>query len=147
MTDLLSRLTAAIDQAEALAKAADERHPSPWRTEWQGQDYPLLDDNGDEVLSLTFAIATWEPEATEQRAECETSAADLMRANDPATVLRGLAEDRSILRRHAPCDDCPGHTVRMNCHRCDLPVYRRGYGELGCEWQLSVARRHGLEAT
>lgn len=137
MSDLHARITAAIDQAEALAKAADERHPSPWRTEWQGQDYLLLDDNGDEVLSLTFAIATWEPEATEQRAECETSAADLMRANDPATVLRGLAEDRDILRRHAPNEAL----------LCTPAIHSMLTAGVLCPEVLSVARRHGIEAS
>lgn len=71
---------------------------------------------------------------------------------DPATVLRGLAEDRDILARHAP------HTVTE--HLLDgstAPVtlcsheWRDGAG-LWLEWRhcpdvLSLKRRHGIEAS
>jgi len=70
-------------------------------------------------------------------------------------VLRGLAEDRDILRRHEPdripADrpqdwDCRGCEVHMGNLSCD-------YGEhehtvpWPCPEVLSVARRHGIEAS
>lgn len=134
---LHERLTARLDELEALANASSEASPAPWT-------YPGADALTHEAVRNLFGHVR-----DVQGGIVSNGLAEDVRliaaVASPDVVLRGLAEDRHILRRHAPCEDCPGHTVRMACHRCDLPVYRRGYGELGCEWQLSVARRHGLE--
>lgn len=63
---------------------------------------------------------------------------DFLNAWDPATVLRGLAEDRDILRRHA--------NYRGNCQWC---ISRRH----GSDWPYpcpdleSLARRLNVEVT
>lgn len=56
---------------------------------------------------------------------------------DPATVLRGLAEDRDILARHAPSDD-----VEPNSSAC---MYCMGGPWANCAEIRSLARRHGVE--
>lgn len=81
----------------ALANAAS---PGPWRTEWDGQDYNVL-ANGrgheDPIVTQTFAIATWEPEATQQRAECDTADADLIATVASPPVVLALADHLEAL--------------------------------------------------
>jgi len=62
--------------------------------------------------------------------------------------LRGLAEDRDILRRHAPCDGAHSYLVhRIGLHEVPGPMLccRCVRWTLPCEEQLSVARRHGID--
>jgi hypothetical protein len=69
------------------------------------------------------------------------------------SALRGLAEDRDILRRHAPCDEeiigplgtFGIQTVCMNCSDLDQDFQRVVLWP--CNDALSLARRHGLETT
>lgn len=58
-----------LDVVEARANAATK---GPWKTYWHGQQFIIQDGDGEELMEQTYAIATWEPEATEQRAECAT---------------------------------------------------------------------------
>jgi hypothetical protein len=72
--------------AKRLRKLAGQATPAPWETTWRGQEYQL-DGNTENDLSpisqWTYAIATWEPQASEQRAECDVADADYMAAMHP----------------------------------------------------------------
>lgn len=122
MSDMHAAIGARLDELEALAKRAYDAEPGAWalhhnrtRTgradEWEIRDY-----DGD---SLAW-VGT------------ENDARLIVRVADPATVLRGLAEDRDILRRHqqVPLDD-------EDC-RC-------GWVLAECPELLSLARRHGVQ--
>ena len=74
--------------------------------------------------------------------------AEHMATWDPATVLRGLAEDRLILDRHYLLDEkCTGclpdgephedHSLGLKCVECDCWPEE-------CWYLLGLARRHGV---
>ena len=103
------RLIEAIDQAEAIAKAA------------------ARDSNSDRWVPGMFRIGL--PDMAEHIA-----------VHDPATVLRGLAEDRDILRRHEPVERRDyGNDNWLACCACGKDVTYKPCNEV-----LSLARRHGV---
>lgn len=57
--------------AERLRKLADQATEPPWTTAWNGQQHELRspDQAAYPIAEWTYAIATWEPQASEQRAE------------------------------------------------------------------------------
>ncbi len=117
MSDLHQRLLAAIEAEMIIAVAATT---GPWTT---------FDDG------LVWADAPGDPVAG-----CAdlTNAAHIA-AQDPATTLRRLAEDRDVLARHPVCVDwenCGG--AGSDCHGCRGEFHP-------CPEILSVARRHGLD--
>lgn len=71
-------------------RARLEKATLPWTMEWDGQTLYVNDADGDEIVAQTFAIATWEPEYSQQKAECDTASADLI-ANAPADIAHLLA--------------------------------------------------------
>lgn len=99
-TNAPAQLRAAAQRLRALAEAAPA---APWRTRWFGQQLVLLDANQpdpgpypgpdpDCVTEWTYAVRTWEPEASEDRAECETGFPDYLTAMHPgiAVALAGV---------------------------------------------------------
>jgi hypothetical protein len=72
--------------AAHLRQLAGQATPAPWATTWRGQEYQL-DGNTENALGpiaeWAYAIATWEPQASEQRSECDTADADYMAAVHP----------------------------------------------------------------
>lgn len=124
--DLYAQITARIDEMERIAREADD----------------ICD------LPHTASVsATWSDPADQKAAEILWEHA---RRWDPATVLRGLAEDRDILQRHQPryideldlvlCAECNGDVG-------DFPDETGGErgGYVPCSDVASLARRHGLE--
>lgn len=113
--DLYPRIRAAIEGRLELARAAT---PGPWRTVWRDQEFAVIagehdpDNVMESVAEWTYAVRTWEPEATADRAECDTTNAAFIAANHPAWAIRALEADLSRLDRHAPTlhniDDAPG---------------------------------------
>lgn len=82
-------LRAAADKLRRLAAQADD---GPWVTTWRGQEYHLegCRDDGLPPISIsewTYAVATQEPKASEQRAECDTANADYIAAMHPGVGL------------------------------------------------------------
>jgi hypothetical protein len=144
MSDLHAVLTARIDELERAAQMSAGAHPGEWVdiTDEDG-DWPGVRLGEDGEVDLYHAehawhIATW----------------------DPSTVLRGLAEDRDILRRHAPMPiklDDPNLSKLLDfLHATTEPLCLHGRDSGGivleavlwpCPEVLSVARRHRIEAT
>lgn len=80
-------LRAAATRIRALAENAPA---APWRLEWQNQELQLIDSAHSPnypIAEWTYAVATWEPDASEQRAECDTSAPDYIAAMHPVVGL------------------------------------------------------------
>lgn len=76
--------------AEKIRKLAGQATGAPWETTWRGQEYHLdgyRDGDLEPISEWTYAIATWEPEASEQRAECDTANADYIAAMHPGVGL------------------------------------------------------------
>lgn len=104
--------------AEKIRKLAAQSTGAPWETTWRGQEYHLdgyRDGDLEPISEWTYAIATWEPEASEQRAECDTANADYMAAMHPGVGL-ALAEWLDTVARH--CAD--GYVCcDSGEHRCE----------------------------
>ena len=79
--------------AERLRKLAGQATEAPWATAWNGQQHELRSPDGAAypIAEWTYAIATWEPQASEQRAECDTANADYIAAMHPG-VGQALAD-------------------------------------------------------
>jgi len=78
--------------AEKLRQIAERTSQAPWTTRWNEQQYELNSSaRAYPIAEWTYAIATWEPQASEQRAECDTADADYIAAMNPA-VGRALAD-------------------------------------------------------
>lgn len=103
--DLYPRIRAAIEGRLELARAAT---PGPWRTVWRDQEFAVIggehdpDNVMESVAEWTYAVRTWEPEATADRAECDTTNAAFIAANHPAWAIRALEADLERLDRHVP---------------------------------------------
>ncbi|MEH0442485.1 hypothetical protein QA811_02120 [Streptomyces sp. B21-102] len=80
-------MTPADELRAAAAKIRDltaEATGAPWATSWSEQQYEVKSPSGiDPIAEWTYAIATWEPEASEQRAECDTADADWIATMHP----------------------------------------------------------------
>ena len=80
-------MTPADELRAAAAKIRDltaETTGAPWTTSWSEQQYEVKSPSGiDPIAEWTYAIATWEPEASEQRAECDTADADWIATMHP----------------------------------------------------------------
>jgi hypothetical protein len=80
--------------ADKIRKLAGQATEGPWETTWRGQEYQLDGYRGGTLHSVsewTYAVATWEPQASEQRAECDTADADYIAAMHPG-VGNALAD-------------------------------------------------------
>lgn len=75
--------------AAKLRVLAGKATGSPWTPQWNAQEYELVGPSRPyPIAQWTYAVATWEPKASEQRAECDTADADYIAAMHP---LVGLA--------------------------------------------------------
>ena len=90
MTDLTSRITAALDEQQRLAEAARGDKWTVDRSEWSADRWSLQ-----AVLGLDLAdplgSLILDPEP-----------ALFIAANDPSSVLRRVAAQRRVLERHQP---------------------------------------------
>lgn len=76
--------------AEHLRTLAAEATPGPWALRWTGQDLQVHGPGQEYPYSVAewgYAVATWEPEASQQRAECDTGNADYLAAMHPGVGL------------------------------------------------------------
>ena len=75
--------------ATRLRKLAGQAAEAPWSTAWNGQEYELRrpDEAAYPIAEWTYAIATVEPKASVQRAECDTANADYIAAMHPGVGL------------------------------------------------------------
>lgn len=111
MDDLVQWLHAQLDDDERTAQAAAA---GPWSTRWTGQEHELVAPaRAYPIAEWTYAIATQEPEASAQRAECDTANADHIARHDPERVLCEIKAKRQLLAEHAPrdgrCRVCAAH--------------------------------------
>lgn len=113
MTELHERITARLDELQRIAKAADAVFPGPWRHDHRHKW--MHDGDGNHIDSANAALGAF------------------MAANAPDLVLRGLAEDRDILRRHRQEAYEDG-----DCNWCSTIGWP-------CPEILSLARRHGIQ--
>ncbi|MFE9448343.1 hypothetical protein [Streptomyces sp. NPDC006739] len=98
------------DAAAKLRNLIANASYGPWRTEWHGQEYQLQGNHPDPtpIAEWTYAIATWEPKASEHRAECDTADADYIAAMHPgvgaalAELLETEADVADEVRRQSP---------------------------------------------
>ncbi|MFD9564409.1 hypothetical protein [Streptomyces sp. NPDC059994] len=87
--------------AQKLRRLAFQADSGPWETTWRDQQYHLdgyRDGELHPISEWTYAIATWEPQASEQRAECDTANADYIATMHPGvgTALARLLERTAI---------------------------------------------------
>jgi hypothetical protein len=116
VTDLTSRITAALDEQQRLAEAAT---PGPW----EARSYVVA---GPRRAGVALALSI---------GDREVSDAAFIAANDPASVLRRVAAQRRVLERHQPeeygeATEFEGVTLPalVACGRCQdnfdqYPVY------------------------
>lgn len=110
--ELHAALTARIGELEREAKSATYAvGESPWNAV-SGSSY-----------TAAWGVETADDSKHIVAENCFEEVALYVAAWDPATVLRGLAEDRDILARHAPDPECTGW---------------------GCSEIASLGRRHGI---
>ncbi|MBI0300462.1 hypothetical protein JBE04_39910 [Streptomyces sp. PRKS01-29] len=87
--------------AEKIRKLAGQADQGPWETTWRGQEYHLdgyRDGDLHPVSEWTYAVATWEPQASVQRTECDTANADYMAAMHPGVgeTLAGWLDSAAV---------------------------------------------------
>lgn len=72
--------------AQKLRHLATEATPAPWSQRWDHQELQVHGPGQKPPYSVaewTYAVATVEPQATEQRAECDTADADWIATMHP----------------------------------------------------------------
>ncbi|MGX1129939.1 hypothetical protein RKD49_002129 [Streptomyces glaucescens] len=72
--------------AQILRRLAAAATGGPWETTWRGQQYHLdgyRDGDLHPISEWTYAIATWEPQVHDERADCDTADADYIAAMHP----------------------------------------------------------------
>ena len=96
MDNLVAFLQARLDEDEDVASDAT---PGPWTSEWHGQHHTVSgpEPAGELIAEWIYAIASLEPEASVERAECDTRDAVHIARHDPARVLREVAAKRRIV--------------------------------------------------
>ncbi len=78
--------------AQKIRDLTAETTGAPWVAAWNEQQYEVKSPSGvDPIAEWTYAIATWEPQASEQRAECDTADADWIATMHPG-VGKALAD-------------------------------------------------------
>ena len=74
--------------ASKLRKITEKTSQAPWSTHWSGQQYELLAPGREyPIAEWSYAIVTWGPKVSEQRAECDTADADYVAAMHPGVGL------------------------------------------------------------
>lgn len=79
--------------ATRLRDLAEVATDGPWAQRWVGQELQVHGPDQEypySVAEWTYAVATWEPKAAAQRAECDTADAEFIAAMHPG-VGRGVA--------------------------------------------------------
>ncbi|MFF7795623.1 hypothetical protein [Streptomyces sp. NPDC007991] len=89
---------------------------APWVACWNGQEYVLVGPSRPHpIAEWTYAVATWEPQASEQRAECDTNDADYMAAVHPgvgAALADWLEYEADLLRVSGKAGEARGRAER-----------------------------------
>lgn len=133
MSDLHARITAAIDQAEALARRAWDAEPGRWALHHNQTRYGRADEW--EIRDYDGDALAW--------VGAENDARLIVAHASPDVVLRGLAEDRDILR--------VVHKLRQHAAFRREHAQQSGWADdletYAAELEASVARRHGIEAS
>lgn len=135
MSDLHTRIAAAIDRAEQVARdVIDAIGDSPWVVEYlpttqritNARAYVIAETHVGSPLPGNRAL--WAPEP------------EHIALNDPAAVLRRCAADRRVLERHQHYTIPAGYdgAGMPNCNRCN------GY-EWPCDEIEDLADRYGIE--
>lgn len=133
-SDIIRRIVAKMNELEEIAKSATV---GPWRRDWAFGTHFVAPV----ALSNSIAADNVARLKPNQRADAEHIA-----AWDPATVLRGLAEDSDILRRHAPMPVMTKGVHLVLCKQCGWEEnYPGEYREYPCYDVASLARRRGIE--
>jgi hypothetical protein len=110
VTDLTSRITAALDEQQRLAEAAEAVVPSPW---WYSERRSvLLDAKARDIAKIGYVDGRHAA------------------ANDPSSVLRRVAAQRRTLERHAELPNSWG-----SCSACLSPGGMVG----GPAWRSSTS--------
>lgn len=91
MNDLVSRLLAAIEQLEKIARECGDEDDRRWK--WSLLSETVRTESGDYV-----ACGPWD-------GDVDSNYALHMVMNDPNVVLRRCAADRVILQQHRPIND------------------------------------------
>lgn len=142
MTDLTSRITEALDQAERLARAAT---PGPWVTpgpdtigQWMiyGEEWCVAEAN-----VVEHGLPNLGPPPDARQADANAA---FIAANNPLAVLRSVAADRRVLERHAP--KVRGSHVRL-CAWCCEPSDAFPEVEWPCEEIRDLADRWAVDVT
>jgi len=117
MTDLTSRITAALDEQQRLAEAAT---PGPWTTQDEYrpvQGRRCLSCFEDKPIGKSVPEIDGPPGADVSPTMYEPDAA-FIAANDPSSVLRRVAAQRRTLERHAPVEATMLKMLGPWCRRC-----------------------------
>lgn len=131
MDDLITRLTAAIDVTERVARLVASRNG---HRPWSLAASATIDPGGEDGIGDLFGVG-------------DSRIAQHVVRHDPDNVLRGCAADRKILARHQEKTGCrnlhgDGEPHRPDCFDC---TYCDGQ-YWPCPDLLDLAERYGLEA-
>lgn len=151
MTDLIARLTAAVDETERVARAACHETNGEWN-----QPDPERHPGG--VDDATGDIVVYD-----EGSPTQAQAAHIAR-HDPASVLRGCAADRKTLAIHKPIKTfagleelwpkhagTPGFPIKVICERCANHDRESGWDDhdedvqYPCPTLQAAAERYELE--
>jgi hypothetical protein len=120
--DLVERLRAKIDEAEAIARAADA---GPRWSARVPTDGPVVDIGEEVAWSREIDYAVWrcedEQDGCPEVARGYAAEARHIAANDPAHVLRTIQAHRKIIERHKPrplMNNDGVRVVEMQCSAC-----------------------------
>ncbi len=107
MIDLADWLRAALDRVEAVARAAAEQAPTPWKVEVKSYEDSVYIRAGDSHATEGESCGCCD------RGTLARQVAENIVANDPARVLRTVAAHRTIMGQleHALADDATDETA------------------------------------
>lgn len=144
MSDLISRLLTAIEEAEE-----DARDASTWGDDWSVADHvapPWGEDTPDDVI-----LAAGKPVATMNTEYGGCLAASHVARNDPAAVLRRCAADKRVLERHNKPEPMDPFQVRVwrfevKCGHCSWTCYTdcEDMVKFPCPDLVDLADRYGI---
>jgi len=104
MSDLVADLTAVLDRAEALAKAAQAVRPTPWRVSDQagGGDMTVLADDSGWLEVATCSAERETDSAGYVHKLPQTAVPAFIAAMSPDQVLVLVGKARKVIDRHQP---------------------------------------------
>ncbi|MEU7416686.1 hypothetical protein [Streptomyces antibioticus] len=110
--------------AAKLLSLVERTSEAPWSTTWNAQQYEVKSPSDlDPIAEWTYGIATWEPEASAHRAECDTANADWIATMHPgvgALLAKWLSTEAEL---HA--DDVAaveGDGAGVNCENFPMAL-------------------------